>query len=103
MLRCVAAPRYDSDGGGELERSEILALVIASQEAAEHAQAAAQVAIHEIDQDGDGTLTMDEIVHAAQTNPKVRVPCNCRCSRAHTRMAGERLPFDGRTGDWLPG
>lgn len=68
---------YDDDHSGEMERSEVLSLVIASQEAVENAAAAAASAIREIDIDGDGTLTLDEFVTAARTNPKVR---GCRCS-----------------------
>lgn len=59
-----------------MERSEILSLVIASQEAAENAAQAAAQAIREIDVDGDGTLTLEEMEEAASKNPKVR-ECVC--------------------------
>lgn len=62
---------YDVDGSGEMDHDEILHMLLSSQQAQEKSVETANRVLAVLDEDGDGTVTIDEFIERVQAVPEV--------------------------------
>lgn len=61
----------DRDGGGDLDKNELLTVVLANKEAAEDSTKLVNDMLDKLDADGDGTVSLDEFKTVAKSDPTV--------------------------------
>lgn len=62
---------YDRDGGGELDKDEILSMVLMCQEGVNESASKTNELLRKLDSDGDGSVTLDEFTAAVSKDPSL--------------------------------
>ena len=83
----------DTDGNGTMSRDEVLAMVLSSQEAVEDSAAEVKRILDKLDQDGDGSISLDEFKLATKGDPRL-LECFGRLFGVETEISRQEIQDD---------